>query len=85
MLRIWVPFASAPVPVTSTLNDSFPKSSTAALGRSPALSNDRCAASNAAAVLRRDSSELTGRSRCRAALRSGCFRLGAAGQRDFSE
>lgn len=37
-------------------------------GRSPALSNDRCAASNAAAMLRRDSSELTGRSRCRTAF-----------------
>jgi len=35
-----------------------------AMGRSPTLSNDRCAASNAAAMLRRDRSGLTGRSRC---------------------
>jgi hypothetical protein len=39
------------------VNDCISNAQMPALGRSPALSNDRCAASNAAAML-------TGRSRC---------------------
>ena len=42
----------------------LPKGKTA-MGRSPALSNDCCTASNAAAMLRRYRPGLTGRSRCK--------------------